>query len=68
MKDGEKIDSPACATISYWMIRDENSNSGKQQLSMLLAAHAAQRSISVHGMNTCNRWGDGEDVDYIRLR
>jgi len=58
-------DKPACATKSYWMIKDENSEAGKKQYSMILAAHAAGREITVSGTGECTRWGDGEDVDSI---
>ena len=67
LSGGNKVNSPACATNSYWMIKDENSNSGKQQYSMILAAHASGKIVSVHGSNTCTRWGDGEDVDWIQI-
>ncbi|HEY0924143.1 hypothetical protein [Rheinheimera pacifica] len=63
-----KIDSPACAKNTYWMIRDENSEVGKKQYAMLLAAQASGRELTVRGMNTCNRWSDGEDLDWLQLR
>ncbi|MDC5850973.1 hypothetical protein OPW32_17395 [Vibrio europaeus] len=59
---------PPCATHSYWMIRDENSNSGRLQYSMLLSAQASGKQVSVFGMNTCIRWSDGEDVDSIKVK
>ena len=62
---GSKNSSPACATRSYWMIRDENSNAGKQQYAMLLAAKLAGKSVIVLGLNTCARWADGEDANEI---
>ena len=65
--NGTKAGSPSCATIPYWMIRDENSNSGKQQYALLIAAQASGKTVSVSGLNTCIRWGDGEDVDWIQL-
>lgn len=61
------INKPACAVYSYWMIRDENSNAGKQQLAILLSAKATGKQITVYGRNSCLRWGDGEDVDAISL-
>lgn len=67
LKGGTLNDRPDCATIAYWMIKDENSNAGKQQYSMILAAHAAGKTVSVRGMNTCNRWSDGEDVNTIQI-
>lgn len=60
-----RVQPAPCAVNTYWIIRDENSNAGKQQYSMILAAHAAGKTVSVVGMNTCIRWGDGEDVNEI---
>lgn len=60
-----KLNGPSCAKNDYWMIKDENSEAGKKQYALLLAALAAQKTIRVSGMNTCIRWGDGEDVNYI---
>lgn len=66
--DGQKATGkPECATHSYWMIKDENSTSGMLQYSMLLSAHNSGRPVTVTGMNTCSRWGDGEDVNTLRL-
>ena len=56
-----------CAANPYWIVRDENSNAGKQQYSMILAAHAAGKTVSVTGMNTYIRWRDGEDVNEIKI-
>lgn len=62
------INKPACATQPYWMIRDENSNAGKQQLAILLSVKVTGKPITVYGRNTCLRWGDGEDVDAIMFQ
>jgi hypothetical protein len=67
LKGGSKTGSPSCAKIGYWMIKDENSNSGKLQYSMVLSAHASGKTINITGMNTCTRWGDGEDVNSIKI-
>ncbi len=64
---GTKENSPACATIDYWLIKDENSIAGQQQYSMILAAQAAKKTVRIEGMNTCTRWGDGEDVDTMYI-
>lgn len=64
---GAKVGSPSCATYDYWIIRDENSNAGKQQYAMLLAAQASGKVVTVHGLNSCARWGDGEDVNDIQI-
>jgi len=62
---GSRTGYPACATTTQWMIKDENSNAGKQQYAMLLAAKASGMPIHVVGRNTCTRWSDSEDVSYI---
>ncbi|MFC7420824.1 hypothetical protein ACFQNF_13225 [Iodobacter arcticus] len=64
---GPSDGKPACASYPYWMIKDENSNTGKQQLALLLVAKASGQLVSVVGNNTCSRWKDGEDVEDIML-
>jgi len=49
------------------MIKDENSVAGQQQYSMLLGAHAAQKTVNISGMNTCSRWGDLEDINSVQI-
>jgi hypothetical protein len=49
------------------MIADENSEAGKKQFAMLLTAQARGSVVILKGMNTCNRWADGEDIDEILL-
>jgi hypothetical protein len=68
LKGGSRVGNPSCATHGYWMIKDENSNSGKLQYSMVLSAHASGKTINVTGMNACTRWGDGEDVNSIQIK
>ncbi|WP_419227339.1 hypothetical protein [Alteromonas sp. OM2203] len=60
-----KVDSPKCATNNYWLIKDENSTAGKSQFSQLLAAKLANKEVVITGLNTCTRWGDGEDINII---
>lgn len=67
LEGAQATDKPDCASRSYWMIKDENSTIGMLQYSMLLSAHDSGRQVEVRGMNTCSRWGDGEDVNTIRL-
>lgn len=65
---GTPTDRPSCArALNYWIIRDENSNAGKQQLAQMLAAYASGRTLVVYGADTCTRWPDGEDVEAIKL-
>jgi hypothetical protein len=63
-----KAGAPSCATFSYWIIRDENSNAGKLQYEMILSAQATGKTITVIGSNSCTRWSDGEDVDSLLIR
>lgn len=66
--DGTASDKPACASShSYWMIKNETSITGKQQLAQLLAAQVSGKQITIFGANTCTRWIDGEDIDEIML-
>lgn len=67
LKGSTKTGSPACATIAYWMIKDENSAAGKRHYAALLAAQMSGKTIYVTGSNTCSRWSDGEDVDNISI-
>lgn len=64
---GTASGKPACAAGTYWMIADENSESGKKQYAMLLMAMATGRTVKIVGRNSCIRWSDGEDIDYIQL-
>ena len=63
----ERSTKPSCATYPYWFIADENSTAGKTQISLLLAAHAAKRDITIKGTGTCVRWVDGEDISSVEL-
>ncbi|MGP0171773.1 hypothetical protein ACSVIJ_07805 [Pseudomonas sp. NCHU5208] len=64
----EKTGSPSCATHKYWLIKDEASVAGKSQFSQLLAAQMTGKKVTIVGSNTCSRWGDGEDINYILVR
>lgn len=60
--NGTLTAKPACARHAYWMIKDENSATGKRQFAMLMSAMMAGKTVSVSGTGACTRWGDGEDV------
>lgn len=65
---GTSSGRPACASSQvYWLIKDENSNVGKGQYAMLLGARLAGKTVRVVGSNTCTRWGDGEDINYVDI-
>lgn len=57
---------PYCASQTYyWIIKDENSESGKRQLALLLMARAEKLPVTVKGTGACTRWADGEDVNLL---
>lgn len=66
--DGAPTGKPQCATIGYWMIKDENSNHGKAQLSLLMMAFASGKTVTIDGRNTCSRWSDGEDIFGVEVK
>lgn len=65
--EGTRTEKPACATGSYLMIKNEKSLVGKQQLTLLLMAQATNKVVSIVGYDTCSRWGNGEDINYITI-
>ena len=64
---GTNSGRPTCAYQQYWLVKDENSSVGKGQYAMLLAAKLAGKSVRLVGSNTCTRWSDGEDINYIEI-
>lgn len=65
---GEATNRASCASgTTYWAIKDEHSLAGKSQLSLLLAAYAAAKTVRVHGTGKCERWSDSEDVNEVHL-
>jgi hypothetical protein len=65
---GSPVGKPTCATGNYWMIANENSNVGKQQLALLTAAKSSGQVVTITGSGTCTRWGDGEDINSVQLQ
>lgn len=58
----------SCASNSdYWIIPNENSESGKKLYALLLSAQLSERVVRIVGKNTCTRWADGEDINYVIL-
>jgi len=53
---GAHTNPPACANgTGYWMIANENSETGKRHFAMLMLAKAMGMTIHVSGKNTCTR-------------
>ena len=63
--EGTRTEKPTCATGSYLIIKNENSASGKRQLTLLLMAQATGKVVNITGYGTCVRWPDGEDINNI---
>ena len=59
---------PACSKYNYMMIKNENSATGKRQLAQLLMAQATNKTVVITGHETCTRWEDGEDINYVDIR
>lgn len=65
--NGPVSNKPSCAGLAYWMIEDEKSNAGKQQLALLMAAHASGQTVTIDGTGTCSRWPDGETIAMVTV-
>jgi hypothetical protein len=57
-----------CASATaYWIIKDETSTSGKQQIAELMLASATGKTVTITGTNSCQRWLDGEDIGLVSV-
>jgi hypothetical protein len=65
--NGDRTNRPACAVQSYWIIRDETSAVGKQQLALLMLAQTTGRSVIIQGSGLCTRFADGEDIKEVAV-
>jgi len=65
--DGPRTPAPACATQTYWVIGNEASTAGRQQLALLMMAEAAGKAVIVSGSGTCARRPDAESVVEIAV-
>jgi hypothetical protein len=66
--DGQRSTPPPCATQPYWVIANEGSTAGKQQLAMLMMAQASGKPVTIFGSGDCARWSDGESVSEIAVQ
>lgn len=62
---GNSDAKPACAGNTYYMIKDEKSDSGKAQFAMLMSAYLSGKAVTVYGTGQCGRWSDGEDINAV---
>ena len=47
MTGGTRTEKPACATMPYFVIKDENSVAGQAQYSALLGAYTAKKQLEL---------------------
>jgi hypothetical protein len=66
LMNGAPSGKPACATQAYWIVKGENTETGKKQYALLMSAKAAGAVVSIVGANVCTRWGDGEDIEVVQ--
>ncbi len=64
---GTKSGSPPCGNNNEWAINLATAQ-GKTIYALLLAAQAQDKTVLVAGNNTCNNWGDREDVLYASIQ
>jgi len=62
---GTPTNKPACAPYTYWIIKDETSLTGKQQLALLMLAKATGLTVNIAGTGDCTRFPSGEDIDVV---
>jgi hypothetical protein len=62
---GTATGKPSCATNTYWIVMNENSTAGKGILALMMAGQASGKTVSIYGNNTCTRWPDGEDIQFV---
>jgi hypothetical protein len=64
---GTATEKPACARYSYFLIRDEKSDTGKTHYAMLMSAFLSGSKVTIQGSGSCIRWGDGEDIEAVQF-
>ena len=66
MLTGSPDSKPVCAKLKYWMIEDLFISIGNLQISLLMEAYAANKTIWVGGTATCTVVPDGEDATRLK--
>jgi hypothetical protein len=59
---GVRAHSPACASEPFWVIQNEASVVGRQQMALLSMALAAGKKVTIFGTGTCGRWPTAENI------
>ena len=58
-------DKPECNKYQGRWTINIDTEIGKAQYSLILAAQASGSEVRVNGMNTCNLWFNSEDVHWV---
>ena len=61
----DSTNKPQCNTYNNRWTINLNTEAGKAQYSLILAAQTAGTRIRVLGLNTCNLWSNSEDVHWV---
>jgi len=66
-KAGDTASRPACSYNGDWAVDlvGPDGAAGKAILAVIMAAHAAGKTVQVYGKNNCDVWGDRETVEYV---
>jgi len=64
--DAAISNKPACATANRFVF-DPTTVNGKVMLATIMTAYAMGRTVTMLGDNTCNIWGDSEDLAVITI-
>lgn len=66
---GTRTSRPACATDDAWAIPNPASDNAKGLLSLVMSAHAANKTINVHGNGLCNaNFPNREEVAWLNIQ
>jgi hypothetical protein len=60
--DGPRTAPPSCASQAFWVVGNEASIAGRQQLALLTMAQASGKRVTIYGTGTCGRWPDAENI------
>jgi hypothetical protein len=62
-----KTNKPGCDIGNRYAI-DVSTDKGKVVAAAVMAAKSSAAQVHVEGLNTCNVWGDSEDVMFIQVK
>lgn len=60
--DGPRTTPPGCATQPFFVVGNEASIAGRQQIALVTMAQASGKRVTIYGTGSCGRWPDAENV------